>query len=160
MSRVKKCFLLLCVVMLLVVLSPAMAASADQLGRLFTTPAERAYLDKMRRQGLPDAAQTTGEGVDLLKLEHAPVVFNGVVIRNGNQSEYWVNGKKVADNKIVKQTAPASTTIAVKKPDSRRYVTLKPGQKLDNNSGRIIEAYQALPPSSLEQQKNVAQPSQ
>ena len=159
MMHVRKCLPLLCVLALMVVLMPAIAGSSDGLGRLFTTRAERDHLDKMRRQLKSDTTDTSGEAVPMLKLENAPLVFNGAVIRNGNKSEYWVNGELVTDNKIVRRTAQSSTTVAVKKPDSRRYVTLKPGQKLDNHSGRIIEVYQALPPQS-EQLTNAPPPGQ
>lgn len=118
---------------------------AAPMGRLFSTPDERQYLDKLRQQNKFSETEFEEEDVQIMKLKDSHVVFNGVVHRSDkSKSDVWVNGKKVTDQKLVKHVNTTSDVIAIKNADSDRYVKLKPGQKMDTNTGKVVEAYQPL----------------
>lgn len=67
---------------LLILLAQCAPCGAQELGRLFFSPAERDALDARRREipgGAPAAAQ-------------APVRIDGYVLRSGGRPTVWVNG--------------------------------------------------------------------
>jgi len=67
---------------LLILLAQCAPCGAQELGRLFFSPAERDALDARRREkpgGAPAAAQ-------------APVRSDGYVLRSGGRPTVWVNG--------------------------------------------------------------------
>src|SRR5581483_10127985 len=88
--------------MLLVVTLFSVGAAADPLGRLFTTPEERAQLQQLRTAPpvvakpapppAPVAVQTPPEV--------PPVTVNGVVVRSRGESTAWVNGKNTYDGDL------------------------------------------------------------
>lgn len=133
------------VIFVCVVLVNSGLVQASPIGRLFSTAEERSYLDKLRKQNKFSETQFEQEDVQIMKLNDSHVVFNGIVQRSDKKNnEFWVNGKKVTDKKLVKQDNARSEVIAIKNADTQRYMKLKPGQKLDMNTGKIVEAYQPL----------------
>jgi len=112
----------------------APTASAQELGRLFFTPEQRAALDVRRRARVPDkpAAQTVVSPTTRL---------DGYVKRSDGPSTVWVNGEGLLE------TAPEAPRIgATRRDDGRVSVTvgesgarvgLKPGELLDRGTGEV-----------------------
>lgn len=101
-------------------------ADAQELGRLFFTPEQRAALDARRRARVPD------------KPAAAPAVLSpttrldGFVRRSGGPPTVWVNGVPTEDS------APGSDArVAVPVGESGARVRLKPGQTLDRGTGEV-----------------------
>lgn len=120
-------------------------ATATPLGRLFTTPAERVYLDKIRNNY--KFGQTIFEEADRqrpIKLENKSIVFNGVMRRGNGKKEVWVDGQKIAGVKGINKSASSDNNILVKQGNRRHYISVKPGQIVDSNNGRVVESYQSL----------------
>jgi hypothetical protein len=67
------------------------AAGAQELGRLFFTPEQRAALDARRKARVPDKPAATPQA-------ELPVTrINGAVQRSGGRSTVWVNGEAVPE---------------------------------------------------------------
>ncbi len=106
------------------------SAHAQPIGRMFTTPQERQQLDIAR--GL--LAPPPQPAVQIAAPPPEPLTVNGFVRRSGGKSTVWLNqqaqeGKRVTTKNGVVITLP-----------SGRNVIVKPGQSIDMNDGRIIEA--------------------
>ncbi len=101
---------------------------AQDLGRLFFTPEERAALDARRRSRVPDQPAA-------LPLILSPTTrLDGYVRRSDGRSTVWVNGASVED------TAPqADGRVSVGVGDSPARVRLKPGEMLDRGSGEVTD---------------------
>lgn len=126
-----------------------------RIGRLFSSPAQRTELDRLRSNpGLGEAAapvvEETGHGSrpgPEHDLSAVAVTFNGVVIRNDGHRVAWVDGVEVAAG----TTTPAGVRIEadhapggrlrIRFPGSRTSVVLKPGQAIDTN-GKVRNAYE------------------
>ncbi|MGH8580510.1 MAG: hypothetical protein ACREVK_10465 [Gammaproteobacteria bacterium] len=82
----------------IVISGAPMAAKGAELGRLFTTPQERAALDELRREGpkpvaAPEkvAPPVTSEPAPAAKPPQ-PITVNGLVRRSDGANTVWVNG--------------------------------------------------------------------
>ena len=101
---------------------------AQDLGRLFFTPEQRAALDARRKARVPD------------KPAAAPLVLSpttrldGYVRRSDGRSTVWVNGASVDDTR-----PQADGRVSVGVGDSRARVRLKPGEVLDRSSGEVTD---------------------
>jgi hypothetical protein len=93
----------------------ASAAGAADLGTLFTTPEERARLDRIRRGDSPAAEAGAPVG------NRAPVV-TGYVKRSDGRNTVWIDGSPVAvgrggaallDPRAVDRPVPAEGTLEV-----------------------------------------------
>lgn len=127
----RACLLLICAC----VLVPA-SAGAQQLGRLFFTPEQRAALDARRRQRLPD--------------KPSPVAISpttrvdGYVKRSRGKSTIWLDGNAIADGarpdgiRVYRGSDPTRVRIAV--GDENRRVTVRVGQTVDRATGEIKDA--------------------
>lgn len=132
---------------LLTALAALPAAAADDLGRLFTTPSERAQLDESRRGAPafvapvielrnPDTGERTVEDASTLTLR-------GVVERSAGRSTAWVNdtntyqGDVGAAHRQVQRSAIGGDTVTVALPDGQSSVQMKVGQTLDTTRGQI-----------------------
>lgn len=103
--------------LLIVLLTLPLAARADDLGRLFFTPEQRAQLDYEHARNAP--TDDTSDGSTL--------VINGIVQKNGGARTVWING--------VPQPAGTSdgrdpTSVPVSVPGKSQPVRIKVGQKL------------------------------
>lgn len=109
-------------------------AGAQELGRLFFTPEQRAALDARRRARVPDkpAAQTTVSPTTRL---------DGYVKRSDGPSTVWVNGEGLLE------TSPEAPRIGAARRDDGRVsvpvgesgsrIGLKPGEVLDRGTGEV-----------------------
>ena len=106
----------------------ATLASAQDLGRLFFSPEQRAALDARRKARVPDESAA------------APVVaspttrLDGYVRRSDGRATVWVNGAR-ADEASPQADGRVSVTVG----DSEARVRLKPGEVLDRGSGEVTD---------------------
>jgi hypothetical protein len=125
-----------CTALLMVSLVLPASAGAQQLGRLFFTPEQRAALDARRRQRLPD--------------KPAPVAISpttrvdGYVKRSHGKSTIWLDGSPIADGvrpdgiRVSRGSDPTRVRIGV--GDESRQVTVRVGQTVDRATGEINDA--------------------
>ncbi|MGD9788309.1 MAG: hypothetical protein AB7U30_10195 [Sulfuricellaceae bacterium] len=120
---------------------PAPRLAADELGRLFFTPQERAMLDAQRHK---DSGRALGSDT---------LTVNGLVTRSGGEGTVWLNGIPIQE----KQPTPNITITArqgpggkvqVQIPRGGQKVDVRVGQTLDTTSGKVREVYEQPPRSS------------
>ena len=97
-------------------------AGADELGRLFFTPEQRALLELAQHQAT--ATDAEGEGLTL----------NGIVLRSDGRQTVWVNGRQKPDARAV---GPGAALIPL--PAVPAKVRLKVGQTIDPATGQVGE---------------------
>jgi hypothetical protein len=100
----------------------AAPARADDLGRLFYTPQQRAELDKRRLSNEPPPEETVREVL---------VTVNGYVSRSSGKTTTWINGVPQYDS--VRSSDPSR--VPVESGDTRKPV--KVGATLDTNRGDV-----------------------
>ena len=118
---------------LILSLLPA-AATAQELGRLFFTPEQRANLDLRRKARMPDKPAAPSGSAPLTRID-------GYVKRSNGPSTIWINGESLGES------APEAPRIDTARPDSgavwlnasegRGRVPLKPGETLDRGNGDV-----------------------
>jgi hypothetical protein len=112
----------------------APALQAQELGRLFFTPEQRASLDARRRARVPDKPNAPTVVSPTTRLD-------GYVKRNEGPSTVWVNGDPLLE------TSPEAPRIGANRRDDGRVsvpvgesgarVGLRPGETLDRGSGEV-----------------------
>ncbi len=100
--------------------------SAQELGRLFFTPEQRAALDARRKARIPDKAAPTPS------VASPTTRLDGYVRRSDGRSTVWVNGERVDQ---ASPRADGRVPVTVGESDAR--VPLKPGEVLDRGSGEV-----------------------
>ena len=127
---------------ILVFLWPAYAAGAEELGRLFFTPAQRATLDNARKQNIRSEIGNDAEQPATPLPQNVSV--NGVIRRSDGKNTIWLN------NRVVTERQSGALSAAVGKNDNRvrlsvpengKNVELKVGQSVEIVSGTIGENY-------------------
>jgi hypothetical protein len=118
---------------LLLALLPAGPASAQELGRLFFTPEQRAALDSRRVARLPDKPAAVAE---------LPTTrVDGYVKRSSGKSTVWVDGEPTPDGlqieglRVQRGNDPTRVTVTVGE-DGRRIV-LRVGESFDRATGQV-----------------------
>jgi len=118
---------------LLLALSLAGPAAAQELGRLFFTPEQRTALDARRAARLPDKPAATAE---------SPTTrVDGYVKRSSGKSTVWVDGEALPDGlqteglRVQRGSDPTRVTVTVGE-DGRRIV-LRIGETLDRATGAV-----------------------
>jgi predicted amidohydrolase len=122
----------LCLVALL-----APAAQAEELGRLFFTPEQRAALDARRKARIPDKPAA-------VSVESPVTRVDGIVRRQGGRSTVWLNGFPNPEGASPEgmQVAPARRDpqgVSLSVGEGERSFELKVGQKLDRGSGTVSD---------------------
>jgi hypothetical protein len=112
-------------------LALAPGAHAQELGRLFFTPQQRADLDARRKARVPDkAAPAVASPVTRL---------DGYVKRSRGPSTVWINGESMpegaADAPRIDRGPSGSVSIGVGEAGGR--VRMKPGESLDRGNGEV-----------------------
>ncbi|GAB2838685.1 hypothetical protein GCM10027277_01970 [Pseudoduganella ginsengisoli] len=116
-------------------LLPAHAAEPPPLGRLFTTPQQRAQLDA-QRYGVPQTAPAAE--VAPPPPPQPPVVVNGVVRPSRGNATIWLNQEPVPEGqRITRRDGKVVVTLS-----SGQRVTLKPGQRYDEAAGGVRDEAQ------------------
>jgi len=115
----------------------ATGAAAQELGRLFFTPEQRAALDARRKARVPDKPAATPQ-VEL------PVTrVNGIVQRSGGKSTVWVNGEAIpegaqAGNQGIPRPAGAGR-VSVPSGEGAAGLDLRVGESLNRGSGEVSD---------------------
>jgi len=118
---------------LLLALLSAGPAAAQQLGRLFFTPEQRAALDARRAARLPDKPAAVAE---------SPTTrVDGYVKRSSGKSTVWVDGEAMPDGlqleglRLQRGNDPTRVTVTIGE-DGRRIV-VRVGETLDRATGAV-----------------------
>lgn len=151
----KRCTGIVPIVVTVFVALAVPVAGAAEVGRLFFTQAERAALERARRQAeeapaieiepppsRPIVAETA-------PAEALPVItVDGYVRRSGGEATLWVNGENSYDGNLGASRIDPRTArvrgdrIAIIPDDTRAPVLLKPGQSYDPNSATTADMYE------------------
>jgi hypothetical protein len=110
-------------------------AEAQELGRLFFTPDQRAALDARRKARVPDRPQVTNTVSPTTRLD-------GYVKRQGGRSTVFVNGEAVLEGT---QDAPVvdperrGGRLPVTAGEGGPRVDLRPGETLDRTNNQVTD---------------------
>jgi len=111
------------------------AVHAQDLGRLFFTPEQRAALDERRKARVPDKPAT-------VLVESPSTRLDGYVKRSRGKSTLFVNGEAIPEGAstesmviVPDRTRPDRATVVV--GDSERRIPLKVGESLDRGTGEV-----------------------
>jgi hypothetical protein len=108
-------------------------AQAEELGRLFFTPEQRAALDARRKARVPDRPAMTS-------LVSPTTRLDGYVKRSGGRSTVFVNGEALlegtADAPVIDPERRGGR-VPVTGGEGRPRVELRPGQVLDRDTGAV-----------------------
>jgi hypothetical protein len=119
--------------LLVVALAPA-NGQAQELGRLFFTPEQRAALDARRRARVPDKPAAAVVAAPVTRLD-------GYVKRSGGPSTVWINGESVPENAPeaprIDATRGASGSVSISVGEAGGRVRLRPGEALDRGNGEV-----------------------
>ena len=125
--------------------------SAEPLGRLFFTPAQRNTLDAGKQLAKPRQAAPSGPRAAML---------NGVVTRSDGESTVWVNGHSVSrsgsQNASASHSDPAAARVELQGAGGR--VKLKVGQRFDRSTGKVQESYESAPADAMQSVSDTAIP--
>ena len=117
-------------VILLLLLAPS--AWAQEIGRLFFTPQQRADLDARRKARVPDKPAAAAVASPVTRLD-------GYVKRSGAPSTVWINGESVTegspDAPRIDRGPSGSVSVGVGEGGGR--VRMKPGESLDRGNGEV-----------------------
>ena len=135
-------------------------ASAQSLGRLFSTPAERVELERRRLQAtraelLPDEPQIPVPVIELpiFVEEQADIIYalGGTVLRADGSYTVWINDLAIHQQDIpgnMQLLSPFSQgQLRIQNRQTGESFDVKPGQVLNLTTGQLLESYQVLPPS-------------
>jgi hypothetical protein len=120
----------------LLLLAPATGVLAQELGRLFFTPEQRAALDARRKARVPDTPTVAVVASPTTRVD-------GLVRRSGGPSTVWVNGAPLGEHgpeaPRILPGAAGDPRVSVPAGDGNIRFSLKPGQVLDRGSGEISD---------------------
>ncbi|HUJ29120.1 MAG TPA: hypothetical protein VLW85_24030 [Myxococcales bacterium] len=121
------------VLVLVALLLAAAQAGAQEFGRLFFTPEQRAALDARRKARVPDKPAAVTVVSPTTRLD-------GFVKRSGGPSTVFVDGEAQteggADSPRLPRR-PGDSRVSVPVGESGMRVELKPGEVLDRGSGEV-----------------------
>lgn len=123
----------LCSLALAAVLLGAGHAAAQELGRLFFTPEQRAALDARRAARLPDTPTAVRE---------SPTTrVDGFVTRSSGRTTMWVDGEALMDGaqpeglRVQRGREPGKVTVTF--GEQSRRVEMRVGETLDRGTGDV-----------------------
>jgi hypothetical protein len=113
------------------------AAVAQELGRLFFTPEQRAELDARRKARVPDKPAA-------VLIESPSTTLDGYVKRSDGKSTLWLNGEAVTEGADAKraQVIPSRddpSRAAIEVGEGGRRIPLKVGESLDRDTGEVSD---------------------
>jgi hypothetical protein len=113
----------------------AAGAGAQELGRLFFTPEQRAALDARRKARVPDKPAATPQA-------ESPITrINGAVQRSGGKSTVWVNGEAIPEGAPSggqpTPSAKGSGRVSLPAGEGAQRYDLRVGESLDRGSGEV-----------------------
>lgn len=125
-----------CILATLCLLSAPGGANAQELGRVFFTPEQRAALDARRKARVPDKPAAVPQ-------VEAPVTrINGAVRRGSGNSTVWINGQPVPespqeDSARFAPRQPGADRVTIPAGEGGQRYDLRVGQSLDRGSGEV-----------------------
>jgi hypothetical protein len=118
-------------------LAAAPGVAAQELGRLFFTPDQRAALDARRKARVPDKPAAAPQ------VESPVTRVNGVVQRAGGKSTVWVNSEAIPESSHTDaQGAPRPTgdgRVTVPLGEGGRGIQMRVGESLNRGSGEVSD---------------------
>ena len=123
------------IAVLLAGLLAAGSAGAQELGRLFFTPEQRAALDARRKARVPDKPAATPQA-------ESPITrVNGAVQRSGGRSTVWVNGEAIQEGTQTGAQIPPRATgsgrVSIPAGEGPQRYDLRVGESLDRGNGEV-----------------------
>jgi hypothetical protein len=115
-------------VLLAILLLNATACLAQEVGRLFFTPEQRAALDARRRARVPDKPAAVVVASPTTRLD-------GFVKRSGGPSTVWVNGEPLTEG--AGDAPRIGPRISISVGEGGRRAALRPGEVLDRGTGEV-----------------------
>jgi len=114
----------------------AAGAQAQELGRLFFTPDQRASLDARRKARVPDKPAAAAV------VESPLTRVDGAVQRSGGKSTVWVNGETIPEGAQPgsAQVAPKASNpsrVSIPVGEGAQRFELRVGESLDRGSGEV-----------------------
>jgi hypothetical protein len=123
------------IVMLFALVGLAIPCEAQDIGRLFFTPEQRAALDGRRKARVPDKPAVVPV------LASPTTRLDGFVRRSGGRSTVWVNGESLSESgpeaPRIEPGRSSDARVSVPIGDSGARAALKPGEVLDRGSGEV-----------------------
>lgn len=123
------------VLLILLLILPSASMAADAMGRLFTTPAERASLDAQRQlRKIQELDAAKPEEVEAAPKQQSAISVQGYVKRSdGKKGTVWVNQKPVQEDTTstdleVGKLKGDSNQVQLKLPTTGKKIKLKAGQ--------------------------------
>jgi len=112
---------------------------AQEFGRLFFTPEQRAALDARRKARIPDKPAAAAV------VESLVTRVDGYVTRGAGRSTVWINGAPVPEGTqpegmrvVPRRNDPGGVTVGVE--DGQTQIDLKIGQSFDRATGEVRDA--------------------
>jgi len=142
----------LLVIALLVFLSQTLFAE-ESLGRLFSTPSERAALDqvrKIKREIVPQVVEETAPVETVPYIAPNSVTVQGYVKRSdGKSATVWVNDEAIQENSgnqdvTVGSLSNQTNRVPIKLKANGKHLSLKAGQMYDPETNRVREMREAV----------------
>ena len=114
----------------------ATGTAAQELGRLFFTPEQRAALDARRKARVPDKPAAAAQ------VESPVTRVNGVVQRSGGKSTVWVNGEAIPEgarqgSATVAPPGSAPGRVSIPAGEGSQHLDLRVGESVDRASGEV-----------------------
>jgi len=111
--------------------------AAQELGRLFFTPEQRAALDVRRKARTPDKPAASPQ------VESPVTRVNGIVQRSGGKSTVFVNGEAIPESaQAAGQGAPqpaGAGRVSVPSGEGSKGADLRVGESLNRSSGEVSD---------------------
>lgn len=140
-----RCLQQFCRLLPLLLVCTAVTAD-DDIGRLFSTPTDRAELDMLRGGYGSDEKVDVETQQPALQPVSDPLYLNGLIQRSDGRTTVWVNGQRLdqqgGDEMLtLRSRADSQNRVKLLLKDEQRDIRLKPGQAWDPASKQIIERY-------------------
>jgi hypothetical protein len=141
----------LLVIVLLIL--PQTIFADESLGRLFSSPSERAALDqvrKIKREIVPQVIEEPDYVEAAPYVEPNSVAVQGYVKRSdGKSATVWVNGEAIQENSSNQDVAVGNLSnqtnrVPIKLKANGKHLSLKAGQMYDPETNRVREMREAV----------------
>ncbi len=129
---------------------------ADELGRLFTTKAEREMLDNLRYATNNELEPIVvvieePEEPEEIKPEIGGITVNGLVYRKGGKSTAWINNANTFEGNLGNQYIQVNAddidpeSVQIQIPESVADITLKVGETYDATTDKVSDLTENYP---------------
>lgn len=139
--------------------------TGETLDRLFFTPQERVYLEKLRWASPESLTLMPNQQENAVVPENKPQVYSlgGTVTKKTGVQAIWLNGVKHIGTDLPKNVEMYPPFMAgqvlLRVPETDTSYALRPGQTLNVSDGKIREPYERVPVVSVPDSKPVLEPT-